>query len=430
MTGLYSRDRMYPLPDAFPEDTTCWKIDIPNNDQYASLLLGAISELTYWFNYLRDEDKTGQVVAKYFQQAVLTLRSCGEGMIIDVRQNPLYPCKLDKEVEVSGGGGGTEWIEFANLRLCPPRLQVKDGGIQYTTDDGVTWVDYPNDGSLGGQPGEQPGGDEPISAGGCKSVTCLVQGNSQFIVPFRVMPGDRLTITDPQGAWYYESIAINWWCGTGNSFLLGACSPNTPLIDTGIDGVHVLTRLIARYGSAFLDPVGGEVTIPAGSEYPLVFQMNDSDLSNNGGSMSFVATICSGLWCYAFYFISTDGGFTPLNEIPTQNEGTWVDGVGWVGDTGSAGTVLSIQKTFANVDDVDQVEIYWEAPPPDGGFRGVQINGGSYQWNGQSPLVLPMSGALTSLVIKIHSMAQGQNIRCGTVVIRGKGDNPLGTTNC
>lgn len=421
-----ARQALYTLPTEFPEDTACWRIEIPNDDQYATLLIGAINTLTYWSNYLRDEDHTGALVANYFKKALLTLRECGEGMLEDVRQNLDYPCKLDKKVE------GGEWEEFANLQKCPPRLRITDGGIQYSTDDGATWIDYPNDGSLGGQPGEQPGGDQPIDAGDCKSVVCLVPGNSQFIVPFRVLPGDTLEIAGVQGAWTNDMSGAVWSCFEGTVFVLGSCGGESPLVPTGIDGVHKASRLIARYGSAFLDPVGGVVTIPSGDEFALVFQMNDEDLPNNGGSMSFVATICSGMWEYIWF--GETGSYTNFTLI----QGSVIEGVGIEADSGAypVGDYARLTITLPSGDySVTSFSAVWTET---GGGSRLTLMKNATVWDGTNEFFTQYPGGSVSDIditgdvvpgdyigIQLSNDSNNPSSRLTGFSLKGMGSNPF-----
>lgn len=79
------------------------------------------------------------------------LELCGfDDMSLDVRQNPTDNCILQKR------NGAGEWVDFANISLCPPNLpkklqpiqwRVVDGVTQWS-QDGTTWYDY-SDGSEG-----------------------------------------------------------------------------------------------------------------------------------------------------------------------------------------------------------------------------------------------------------------------------------------
>lgn len=71
----------------------------------------------------------------------------GEDDVYELRQNPSEPCQLEQSVD-----GGLTWTLAFDYRLClfdemlnPPeqRIDPVTGNLQYSVDDGVTWVDAP-----------------------------------------------------------------------------------------------------------------------------------------------------------------------------------------------------------------------------------------------------------------------------------------------
>lgn len=54
-------------------------------------------------------------------------------VITDVRQNETAPCILEKN-------DGQTWLPFANLQLCPPAIRTRRGFVEYSPDNGVTWI--------------------------------------------------------------------------------------------------------------------------------------------------------------------------------------------------------------------------------------------------------------------------------------------------
>jgi len=109
------------------------------NRQYLPYLLGAIAPLTFPDFYTGDSDAQA-LAANYFQQVFYMLISAGACPLpFDVRQNTENPCLLEKSDD-----GGATWTTFANLQLCPPLLQLGQGGVVETSSDGgATYTPIP-----------------------------------------------------------------------------------------------------------------------------------------------------------------------------------------------------------------------------------------------------------------------------------------------
>lgn len=66
----------YPLPDNLPTATRCIQLEIPDDDEYTQLLVGALSWLAFWDAYDRDADKRGRDVAALWRNALDSLTFC------------------------------------------------------------------------------------------------------------------------------------------------------------------------------------------------------------------------------------------------------------------------------------------------------------------------------------------------------------------
>ena len=234
----------------------------------------------------------------------------GDTYLLDVRQRtPDEPCKLDRTFD------GATWTQFADLRLCPPKLRIQGGEIQYSTDDGTTWVDYPNDGTLqGGQPGEQAGGDTPLGAGECKSIRVSVKANEPTLIPFRVMPGDTISITSSGGCWQFNrSTFFGYRCPNGELFAFSGCNGDVSSDPTGTIDTLKAGRLIAQYGTTGYYDIITSATLPdGGTEQHLTLLMNDPDVSDNSGEIWAVVEVCSGEWCYRWDFSANHDNWETL----------------------------------------------------------------------------------------------------------------------
>lgn len=54
-----------------------------------------------------------------------------EAMVFDIRQKPDEPCIIQSTDD------GIEWVDKVNIQLCPPKIRVNDGVIEWQDDDGI-----------------------------------------------------------------------------------------------------------------------------------------------------------------------------------------------------------------------------------------------------------------------------------------------------
>lgn len=103
------------------------------------------------------------------------IKLCGfeeaeEAMVFDIRQKPDAPCIIQKT------DNGVDWVDRVNMQLCPPKIRVNNGVIQWYNEDTDTWEDV----DMGD---EREDGDAPIPYpeepdGGClaaENITAVYQ---------------------------------------------------------------------------------------------------------------------------------------------------------------------------------------------------------------------------------------------------------------
>lgn len=68
-----NKDGGFPLPDVInPEETFCVTIEVPADRWHIAAFWGALQELTYWFNWQRDDDKKGTQAAQVWRDKIAT----------------------------------------------------------------------------------------------------------------------------------------------------------------------------------------------------------------------------------------------------------------------------------------------------------------------------------------------------------------------
>lgn len=119
----------FPIPDDLSPPTQCLCLEIPNDQQWKAVLNGLLAELTMWFNWQRDDAKSGIIAAHYWRELYLkidwsTMSCCCE--------QPLIKVNVDGTVSVSTDGGVTYHTDNnADPRYTAPQFPPLTG------DDGA-----------------------------------------------------------------------------------------------------------------------------------------------------------------------------------------------------------------------------------------------------------------------------------------------------
>jgi hypothetical protein len=101
----------FPIPDELTPDTFCLCIQVPNNPIWIHTFVGLLAQPTYWFNWDRDEARSGKILAQYWTKLF-------------------------------------DQIDWSTMSCCcdqPPAIfrYTDDGVYQISFDSGATWTDAP-----------------------------------------------------------------------------------------------------------------------------------------------------------------------------------------------------------------------------------------------------------------------------------------------
>jgi len=135
VSNRYPKAR-YVLPETIDPERICMSIMVPDDPQHLAAFRGAILTLASATSWANDPDHKAREVAAVWDEIYQEITNCMG--LEDVRQNDELPCKLEKTTD------GEEWIEFADLQKCPPKLRQSKGKLQWF--DGSAWVDLPGGG--------------------------------------------------------------------------------------------------------------------------------------------------------------------------------------------------------------------------------------------------------------------------------------------
>jgi len=104
-------NQRFPIPDELEPPTRCLCLEVPDNEDWLRVFAGLLAQPAYWFNWERDTDRSGKILAQYWTK--------------------LY-----------------DQIDWSIMSCCcdqPPAIfrYNSDGVYQRSTDGGATWTDAP-----------------------------------------------------------------------------------------------------------------------------------------------------------------------------------------------------------------------------------------------------------------------------------------------
>lgn len=247
-----------------PPKTRKFVICVPDEQFYLAAFRGLLIELTYSKNWQRDTAHTAAVVSRVWQQALESVLcdDCANIGIVESDDDMQFRIKPGDPCIIQTLCGDGTWLDWYDPRGCMP------GGVG------------------------QPGPDDPVDVGDCREFDVLLPGSGLWKLPVPVSSNDTIEITEAHGG-TYDGAELAWRCANGNGYVLNTCSGGT--ITEGGDPMPATPhmRLIAGYNGVFVDAYDTTITIPAGlAEQDLVFQVNDSQLYDNAGSLNFHVKYC------------------------------------------------------------------------------------------------------------------------------------------
>lgn len=113
------KSRGYHWPDPIdPGEAVCIRVFVPADPLYIGAFFNSLGFLAKWVAWHKDGTDTAKQVAevwKFYNDQTVALwdQQQGECGVIDVRQSPTDPCKL--EAQYLPGGA---WVQIADLALC------------------------------------------------------------------------------------------------------------------------------------------------------------------------------------------------------------------------------------------------------------------------------------------------------------------------
>jgi len=352
------------LPDVVnPRDRLCLKIEVPMERMHIAAFRGAIWNLCSAINWQDDPDHTAKEVANVWRTVYDNIKFCDnvpESNGIEVEDNEMnLRVKPDDPCIIQIRCGEDDWQDWYDPRIC-----IADGVVTNPSPDGS------------------------LEAGECKEFTATLRGNDKWILPIPVSAGYVVTISDTSGGWAFDG--VNWRCPDGRVYALGTCSGAPAAAGAGYPlPTARIGRLIVGIDEAFYDAYNTTFSVPVGvTSSDMIFQMNDDELVDNTGSVSFKVKVCRAAseWCHTFNFAVSDGGFHAV-DVAVGVSANWSAGVGWAysdfqNPAGNYYRAVSIAKEFVEAA-LTMIRVKYNLSgkqaysDPTGG-SDVEVNGVSY----------------------------------------------------
>jgi hypothetical protein len=370
-----TRRRAYPIPAVpDPGEYYCVRFYIPKDSLYLGAFWQSVHYLSSPLAWENDAEHTALIAAQVWKDAIQKsqeIDACGKGDcgIMDVRQSET-PCLLEKKIDCG------DWEQFADMRLCVPKMRIAGGIIQQDVTGNGDWQDantIPYDPRTDA-PITPPWADPPPGEDG----QCLSAINVATYIDYVAY---NFADSMVQILSFFETLSGAITILTAIMDLIPLALLTAVIIDLYVQVVDdwedvrdesvisKLTDILAcRYsadGSITKD--NWIIVIEDINAYRDTLSDNDErakwwivaalvGLWGNVG-MSIVGAIwgittyscdydeCND-WTHVFDFRASDGGFTV--EGSSGWGGEWVEGTGWVGTAQEGvGRALSIIKTIS-----------------------------------------------------------------------------------
>lgn len=412
----------YVLPDVVdPPNYLCITLRIPNNKWYIMAFKGAIWDLCNWWNWEKDEAHTATKVARIWRRVFYAMKfsDCGP-----VKQSDLIEAEIQMAIHVDCD--------------CKVTIDCCDG----TTKQLVT-LDML-------QGGTQPGGGtpQPPGGGGTMCYQGKMDGTNTWLVPVLVNSGDLFHLENATGA-EYDGGGDNWRCPDGSAFGGGLCFETNKIHKEGDPSraAFHMSLIVVIAGTAY-PLAAGDFTVPGGVvNAQAVVQANDSDITNNRGSYSFVVCVTNNQvppaapWCHISNNLSDLGTYWAIIPGCAPSYCGAYDGTKWNNGAGVTAADVQIYNTTPfNPSTIITSMIFHTSNAVASGcavalYTGYPSFGTLVHDNGACTTEAQtfLSGNTTYhdyLAVDLQVLNPAAVFAITSIEIRGTGPNPFGVSNC
>lgn len=411
-------DKPVDPPTSDPDEGTLYTVCF--NEEYLPYILGALGVLA------RPETYKGDDLAAINQAA-----QRGSHLLdIFMGECPVPPTKLRADDACTLSWSYDDWATFDSYDPSACILANIDSTVPGMITQAI--IDAINSGQLQGGTGQQ-GPQSPPAPGSCQTYHVRLTPGAKWHCPSPVSTGDTIHITNATGGWSIGE--LSWYCPDGSRYLLGICDGT---LKTHVSGdplnpgaYHM--ALIGLLGSVYFDPQTSIYTVPGGTPSTDFYVLANTNLTSQpSGEVEFDLEVCSSvLWCHLFDFTISNGAW----YASPSNHAAWTAGVGW----GNLNGYTQIQRDLGGTYTIVEVAV-WSVQNIDNNRAAIRMN----DLNGAIYNVLQnnytMDGALFKRVWSVPNIAgtglwfagdaSSVGVTVPKIMIRGRGTNPFGSSNC
>lgn len=289
-----------------PPRRRCYQIYVPDEPQHVAAFWGALLDLASAYKWADDPTHKARLVALVWREIVENLQQCQSsppsisigadtGVEFMIRQNPDNPCILESSLD------GITWCQWADLSKCFSNVSQPGTGAEQPRLPNTPCVDY------NGQ----------------------LLGSGLWVLPTNVSTDDTLQIIASTGA-TNDGGGGNWWCPDGSQFFAGQCVGGTGSTSGSdpLPSAKHMSIVCNINGTWYPIADGALITVPGGvANVQPYFQMNDSGLTNNSGSVSFTVRVCRN--APSTWTSTLDFTLSSYSSIVTILSGTYIPGMGY-----------------------------------------------------------------------------------------------------
>jgi hypothetical protein len=315
------------LPEGMPETFRCYQVYVPDDPYAIAAFWGSLDYLGKWVAWERTADKRGALMADLWKQANMISRDAAEwgceNMLL--RQHPTQPCRLQYSTN-----GGVTWLDFANIALCPVWPDAPTDDSETLSTD-ILWALHLIMSAIADALDDGDSVTQAAQAGAEQAQTLL--GVSNIIVWHTIAlamsthtPVERAAALDYDE---WENLHEQGYCATEE---LNPEDDYTHWLDEWADAIMDWLNNAAEWLWEALSDTWDYLTgTPS---------LANAGYGGGGGGVNFGWLTPDCGWSHTFDFTIDDYDWYPSHWVPNTPGGpwgTWTPGVGWVWGDGYTG---------------------------------------------------------------------------------------------
>jgi hypothetical protein len=276
-----------------PTEHRCIKIQVPDDPAHIAAFRGALLALASAYNWQDDPSHKAKDVALVWRNILDNSFEWGcDAMPTKLRVDDI--CTLSWSYD--------DWVTFDSYDPSGCILANIDSVVPGMINDAIAQAIL--DGKIA-VPSGQPSAGGTIPPSQCRDWHVQLAANSQWHLPLPMNYGDTIVVSNVKGGWTDGTVV--WYCPDGSEYYLGACLPVSQHHETSdpLNPGAYHMALIMKVGDTWYPAPLTQFQQASGTNpLDVIFQANDSPLSDNTGTIEFDVHMCTGTLCSNAGYVS------------------------------------------------------------------------------------------------------------------------------